>query len=209
MVIKMKILLIIAVIAALLLLLLTCRLRIRIVFINSKARLTIKIGRLPVFSMLILSDEKKKKTKKEKKDKANRKTVDIKLVINSFFDTASSVKSFFEKVIESMRIENLSINAVTASENPATAALAYGAACAALGPLNSFIESNFIVEKRDIKLGFSFERTSPSIDIDCTFAIQIFKLLKSVHDFIWSLLKIFVKSKKNKKVGLKNGRTSD
>lgn len=76
-----------------------------------------------------------------------------------------------------LRIDELTIRLVWASEDPAETALGYGRANAAMGMIWPLLDHNFNVKKHDLRVGVDFTRTSTAIMCRAALTIRLGQLV--------------------------------
>lgn len=72
-----------------------------------------------------------------------------------------------------IKIDRLFLHVIWAAENPASAAMGFGAGNAALGMLWPILENNFKVGARDLSVDVDFQRTKPAVDVDAQATLTI------------------------------------
>ena len=118
--------------------------------------------------------KKPKKPKKQKKPKEPKKpkekprderplTEKVGGLWDLFRDALPMVCEAAGKLLHKLRIEELVLHLTWAAEDPADAALGYGAGEAALGAVWPLLDRTFDIRKRDVGVAVDFERTSPVI----------------------------------------------
>ena len=112
---------------------------------------------------------KKKKTKSQKAKKGG-KTPDIREIISIIADTLGKLR-------RKLRMDELVLWYCSASSDPASAALAFGGASAAVGLLTAPLEAAFRIRKRDIRTAVSFTDTQPTVILKLHISVSLFSLL--------------------------------
>ena len=112
---------------------------------------------------------KKKKTKPQKAKKGG-KTPDVREIISIIADTLGKLR-------RKLRMDELVLWYCSASSDPASAALAFGGASAAVGLLTAPLEAAFRIRKRDIRTAVSFTDTQPTVILKLHISVSLFSLL--------------------------------
>lgn len=112
---------------------------------------------------------KKEKTKPQKAKKGG-KTPDIREIISIIADTLGKLR-------RKLRMDELVLWYCSASSDPASAALAFGGASAAVGLLTAPLEAAFRIRKRDIRTTVSFTDTQPTVILKLHISVSLFSLL--------------------------------
>lgn len=118
--------------------------------------------------------EKPKKPKKPRKPKEPKKpkekpkderplTEKLGGLWSLFQDAVPMVCQAAGKLLHKLRIEELTLHLTWAAEDPADAALGYGAGEAALGAVWPLLDRAFDIRKRDVGVAVDFQRTDPII----------------------------------------------
>lgn len=123
---------------------------------------------------------KQKKKKPEKKKKTAPKAEPEPPSPPPAWNTWALLKRFLPVVAEAagrfqnkVRIDRLDIDITAAAGDPAAAAIAYGAANAAIGMMIPLLEHNFKVKERRIRTRVDFDRTSPQVRLKAAFSLTI------------------------------------
>ena len=112
----------------------------------------------------------KKKKAKPQKEKKGGKTPDIRELISIISDTLGKLK-------RKLRVDELVLWYCSASSDPASAAMAFGGATAAVGLLTAPLEAAFRIRKRDIRTSVSFTDTQPTVILKLRISVSLFSLL--------------------------------
>lgn len=131
--------------------------------------------------------EKKEKVKKEKTQKAAQQTKKEKTKakkkggsLEDFLPLVEKVLDFLGAFRRKLRLNNLELNLVLASGDPADLAINYGRAWTVLGNLMPLLERSFVIKKRDLQVQCDFlaEKTLITARLDVSITIgRIFTLL--------------------------------
>ena len=161
-----------------LVLLLASRLKIRAEYDEGGVRIAAGIGLLTVFRYPGRSGKKAekpgKKPKKEKeepkKDKKGGNLPGVRVIISIITDTLGKLR-------RKLRVDELVLWYCSASSDPASAAMAFGGASAAVGLLTAPLERGFRIRKRDIRTAVSFTETEPTVILKLQISLSLFALL--------------------------------
>lgn len=167
-----------ALVLLLLVLLLASRLKARAEYDEDGFRITVRFGLLTVFRYPGRAGAKTEKTprkpkkKKEKpaKGKKGGKLSDIQEIFSIIADTLGKLK-------RKLRVDDLVLWYCSASSDPASAALAFGSASAAVSLLTAPLERAFRIRKRDIRTAVSFTDTEPTVILKLCISLSLFALL--------------------------------
>lgn len=117
--------------------------------------------------------KREKKPKKEKKKKAKQKPPEEKPPVPLKEKVGGALSLFREllpvaleavgKLFHRLRVDELVLHLTWAAEDPADAAMGWGAAQAALGTLWPLLDKCLDIKKRDVDIAVDFERTQPII----------------------------------------------
>ena len=142
------------------------------------------------------SDKKKEKPEKKKKPKSEKPKEDTEgkskkggkfsLILKLLPKVGEALGSFKKK----LTIDELTINFISASSDPAKAAMAYGYSSAAIGMVLPFFENNFNLKKRNITASVDFTETEPKIYIKAKLMIRIISIIGIALSFAFGALKI-------------------
>ena len=182
-----------AFILLLFILLLASRLKLRLEYNEDGLQVEASIGLITVYrfpaSRPKIAKTAAKKTKKEeekpKETKKGGKMPDIREIISIITDTLGKLR-------RKLRMDELVLWYCSASSDPASAALAFGGASAAVGLLITPLEAAFRIQKRDIRTTVSFTETQPTVVLKLRISITLFSLLlgmalPAVIRFIWAM----------------------
>jgi len=103
------------------------------------------------------------------------------------------IREVLGKLKGKLSIDRLIVRYLSACEDPAEAALAFGAASAGAGLLLPIIENNFRVRRKDIRTGVSFTEKKSSLYLFAQATLAVYHLYGAL-----ALLKVFM-VKKNKR----------
>ena len=112
-----------------------------------------------------------------------------------------------------IRIDKLILHLVWAAKDPATAAMGYGAANAAMGMLYPILNQNFKIKKSDVRVDLNFERCEPEIYGNAALSLTIGQLLYLVFRYGIKVIMVYINERGNKphnskrKEALTNERT--
>ena len=162
----------------LLILLLASRLKVRAEYDEDGFRVTAGYGLLTVFRYPGRRGKKtekpakkpKKPKDKPQKEKKGGKLPDIREILSIISDTLGKLK-------RKLRVDELTLWYCSASSDPASAAMAFGGASAAVGLLTAPLERAFRIRKRDIRTAVSFTETEPTVILKLGISLSLFALL--------------------------------
>lgn len=167
----MKVLLILALIAAVLALISLIRVGVQVLYVPSGLTLRLKLGPVRV-TLLPRKKANKKKKKKEKKEAApaERHKGDmlgqVRRVLPLVAEGAGRLK-------RKVRLDRIYLDVTAAASDPASAALAFGGANAAVGMIWPLVEQNFNVKDRRIRTRVDFEANRPTASLDAAATLTI------------------------------------
>ena len=157
---------------------LSSRLKLRLDYDEDGVRIEAGFGLITVYRYPggrpkrteISENEPKKKKTKPQKAKKGGKTPDIRETISIISDTLGKLR-------RKLRMDELVLWYCSASPDPASAALAFGGASAAVGMLTAPLEAAFRIRKRDIRTSVSFTDTQPTVILKLHISVSLFSLL--------------------------------
>ena len=157
---------------------LSSRLKLRLDYDEDGVRIEAGFGLITVYRYPggrpkrteISENEPKKKKTKPQKAKKGGKTPDIRETISIISDTLGKLK-------RKLRVDELVLWYCSASSDPASAAMAFGGASAAVGLLTAPLEAAFRIRKRDIRTSVSFTDTQPTVILKLRISVSLFSLL--------------------------------
>ena len=139
----------------------------------SEEGLSVQVKAGPVRIRVVPAREKKKREKKEKPaaDRPAQKAAEA-APKRSVRDTLALARRFVPLLGEAagrfkrkIRIDLLVLHVIWAAEDPASAAMGYGAGNAALGMLWPIFAHNFHVKEHDLCVDVDFERKTPALTV--------------------------------------------
>ena len=159
-------------------LLLSSRLKLRLDYDEDGLRIEAGFGLITVYHhpsgrtrrTEIPANKPKKRKKKPQKAKKGGKTPDVREIISIITDTLGKLR-------RKLRMDELVLWYFSASSDPASAALAFGGASAAVGLLTAPLEAAFRIRKRDIRTSVSFTDTQPTVIVKLHISVSLFSLL--------------------------------
>ena len=192
------------IVMAVLLFLALLRIGVRGEYSEDGILIQLKIG---AFLFLVYPAKKKSKKKKEKKQK--KKTAETKAPADKAEDkkggSVEIIKKILPEVIAVLKklkrkicIKRLKIWYMSASDDPAKAALYYGYASAGAGAISAVFENNFKVRRRDIRTSVSFTESQPKVYVDLIMTLAVWEILYIAVPFALKSLKVIVKSESTK-----------
>ena len=156
--------------------------------------------------------EERKKAKKMKKSKKAKESEDkAPGGLRGFLDFMPPVQNALGRVRRRLLIKNLTIRFVSANEDPAKAAMAFGMANAASGAVMPALEKVFRIKRRDLRFSADFEAVQPRIYIKAVISIALWEAVYIALALLPVLFKMAKKTtgKTVRKDGQKDGETSD
>ena len=173
------------IVIGLLALLLCTRLKVVGRYGENGGSLTVSFGYLTLFTFPGKKREKKAKTEKSKAEKPKK---DKKKKTEQESSKGGSVPGFREltgiivtllgKLRRRLCVDELTLWYLSAAEDPAAAALAFGGANAAAGLLLKPLEQAFRVKKRDVRTAVSFTETKPTVYACLRLSLSLFTILE-------------------------------
>ena len=167
----MKVLLILVLIAAVLVLISLIRIGVQVVYVSSGLTLRLKLG-LVRLTLLPRKKEKKEKKKKKQKEAASPE--------KHKGDMLGQIRRALPLVTEAagrlrrkVRLDRIYLDVTAAASDPASAALAFGGANAAVGMIWPLVEQNFNVKDRRIRTRVDFDSTRPAVSLDAAATLTI------------------------------------
>lgn len=166
----MKVLLILLLIAAALVLISLIRIGVQVVYVPSGLTLRLKLG--PV-RLTLLPRKKAKKKKKEKKKKAAPSEKHKGDMLGQVRRVLPLVTEAAGRLRRKVRLDRIYLDVTAAASDPASAALAFGGANAAVGMIWPLVEQNFNVKDRRIRTRVDFEAVRPTVSLDAAATLTI------------------------------------
>ena len=175
------------ILAALLALLLCTRLKVCVSYDEDGGSLQLGFGLLTV---LTLPRKKKpgraaEKTKKPKREKSKKKRTETPEQetkkggsVPGFRDLTGIIVTLLGKLRRRLRVDELTLWYLSAAEDPAAAALAFGGANAAAGLLLEPLERAFRIRERDIRTAVSFTERKPAVTARLRLSLSLFSILQ-------------------------------
>lgn len=154
--------------------------------------------------------EKPKKPKKPKRPKEPKKptekpkderplTEKLGGLWSLFRDAVPMVCQAAGKLLHKLRIEELTLHLTWAAEDPADAALGYGAGEAALGTVWPLLDRTFDIRKRDVGVAVDFTRTAPIIYARAILSFTIGQLVSLGVIYGFKALALFLRHRPKRK----------
>ena len=132
--------------------------------------------------------EKKKKEKPKPERKYGREQ--IMEIIRCALDAAGRFR-------RGLTIKELTVHMKIGNEDPSKSGTMYGAVSAGFGLILPFLENNFRIKKRDIRVNVDFSSFITEIDFKIAISVAIGTLVRIAFAFGWRLMRIVMKSKKS------------
>lgn len=148
--------------------------------------------------------KKPKKLKEPKKPKEKPKderplTEKIGGLWSLFRDAVPLVTGAVGKLLRKLRIEELTLHLTWAAEDPADAAMGYGAGEAALGAIWPLLDRTFDIRKRDVGVAVDFTRTEPIIYARALLSFTIGQLVSLGVVYGFKALSLFLRHRPKRK----------
>lgn len=111
-------------------------------------------------------------------------------VLTKLADSAGTLKLLLERIfwlLPRARVKKLHIVSISAGDDAADTALQYGAICAVLYPLISYIRSRMRVSKKavDTKIACDFDATESTFELDIKITFTVWLMLRA----LWQIAK--------------------
>lgn len=168
----MKVLLILVVIAVCLILIGQLRIGIQVVYAISGLTLRLKVGPFRV-GLLPRSAKKTGKRRKRKKDAQAAQPKQSGDMLGQIKRALPLVTEAAGRLKRKVCLEHIFLDVTAAASNPASAALAFGGANAAIGMIWPLVEQNFNVKDRRIRTDVDFEASRPTVNLDAAATMTI------------------------------------
>ena len=148
----------------------------------------------------------KKETEKQRKkvvkeiEKTEKKIMPGSL--NEFLILFKSIKTLLGRLKRRLLIKELTLNYVSASENPADTAILYGAAHAVYNTVIPVLESHFRIKHKDLDASANFDAIEPKIYIKVILSIAVWEIIyvvSAIFPVIAGIFKKVPKSTNNKR----------
>lgn len=137
---------------------------------------------------------KKKKTKQPTGEKpAEKKGGSLGLILELVPEAVEAVGVLFRKI----GMDILVLHLTWAAEDPAAAAIGYGAANAAMGMIYYPLDRAFKIKKSDIDISVDFERKEPVIYAKAALSITIGQVIILVTRYGYRALRVWKKRSQN------------
>ncbi len=117
--------------------------------------------------------EKKPKPEKPKKPKPEGKPGTLRRVWSVLPRILDAVGALKRKI----RIDDIDLTLIWGGSDPASIAIGYGRANAALGALWPLVENNFKVKRRSFDIQMDYGRTEPAVEVTAAFTITLGQIL--------------------------------
>lgn len=132
---------------------------------------------------------------KEKEEKSSKKGGSLELVRAAL----PLVRSALVGLKRRLTIRQLELHVVWAGSDPADVAVGYGYANAALGTLWAVLSENFKIKKRSLGASVSFEEAAPTVYLNATVTLNLWKLLTLVLPLLVRFLRNYYRLKREAK----------
>ena len=135
--------------------------------------------------------EKKKAYNEEKSPSEKKRGGTLKLLKELLPIGLEAVGSLKRKI----RIDKLVLQLTWAAKEPASAAMGYGAANAAMGMIYPVLDENFNIKKSELGIDLDFQRTEPEIYANAAVKLTVGQLLGLVLHFGIKAIRIYTKQR--------------
>jgi hypothetical protein len=142
---------------------------------DNKFSVNAKIG--PLTIKLYPREPKEKKPKKEEEKKEATETTGKEKGLTKFKTTFRRIRNVLDNNWRRLRIDELTVHYMSASDDFSRAAMNYGRATAAAGIILPILENNFTIKKCDIGTAFSFETSEPYIYVRAKLSLAVWEFL--------------------------------
>lgn len=163
--------------------------------------------RLGCFNITVYpaKEKKKTKTKKEKKPKkkkpketgqpqeepaeeTKKKRGGTLKLLKKLLPVALEAAAAFKR---KLRVDRLVLHLTWAADNPASAAMGYGAANAAVGTIYPLLDQAFEIQKSDVGIDVDFQRTQPEIYLKAALTLTVGQLTALILHFGRRAIRIY------------------
>lgn len=169
-------------ILGLLALLLCTRLKIAAQYGENGGSLTVSFGALKLFTVPGKKRGKKAETEKSKPKKEQKQKTEQESPkggsVPAFRELTGILTTLLGKLRRRLCVDELTLWYLSAAEDPAAAALAFGGANAAAGLLLVPLEQAFRVKKRDVRTAVSFTEIKPTVYASLRLSLSLFTILE-------------------------------
>lgn len=153
---------------------------------------SVKVG--PVKTQVIPAEKKKKRSEKSVAEDVQKGKEKPK---KSVGETLQMVRQYLPLIGEAagrlkrkIRIDHIFFHLIWGNPDPASAALGYGAANAAMGMLWPLIDHNFRIKKQEINIYLDYERAVPAVSVKAQLTMTIGQLVAFAVGLGYKILKI-------------------
>lgn len=94
-----------------------------------------------------------------------------------------------------IRIDLLILHLIWGAEDPASAAMGYGAANAAMGMIYPVLDQNFNIKKSDVGINVDFQRSEPEIYLNAVLTLTVGQLIALVLHYGLRAILIYMKQR--------------
>ena len=140
--------------------------------------------KLTLFPVKLKQEEPKKPKKPKKPKEPKEKPKDERTLAEKagglwslFRDAVPIVTGTAGKLLHKLRVEELTLHLTWAAEDPAEAALGYGAGEAALATVWPMLERTFDIRRRDVGIAVDFTRAKPVIYVRALLSFTVGQLV--------------------------------
>ncbi len=133
----------------------------------------------------------KKKKGKEPETEESKKGGNVSFFISIIRDILDVLGRFRKRI----KIDELTVWYMSASEDPSSAAICFGAASAGMGLVTGILENNFKIKKRDFRTAVNFEEKEPWVYVKAEFSLAVWEILYIILKPGYNILKKYQMSK--------------
>lgn len=168
----------IAAVILILLLFFAALMKVGVIFEYSQEKTDARIRIGP--AVIKLRSDKKKTGRKKPDGKKAREKQEKKAGAGNFKENLSIILEIRDKIKRRLVIDELTLWYQSCGEDPADAAMAYGAACAGAGTLLSLISRAFIVKKQDVRISADLEGEKSRLYFKAAISLPLYCLLQGL-----------------------------
>ncbi len=161
------------------------------------------------FSLYPPSPKKKTRPVKEKPAAAPKEKPALGGALDLALALLPDLKQAAGRFRRALRIDELTLHLVWGEDDPADAAIHYGRAWAVVEGLLAFLEANFIVKKRQVRLDLDYQLEHPRLTVRAGLSLTVFQLLRVALPLGWAALKTMWEQRKGSAAASPAGSTQE
>lgn len=142
-----------------------------------------------LFLRLTFPQKKAKKEKVPKKQDEEKPKQKKKGNLKELVSLIKYALKALGKLVKSIRIRDLKIDALIASDDPFKTAILFGSSGATVGVLLPLLEHNFRIDQRSVNVNADFEETESSVEFFANCSIRVIQVLAIALVFAYNFLK--------------------